>query len=135
MQWDTWRIHDSAGSASVIFTGTEVQAKEYATSCAYADRKSASPATPYRYEALPMGGSPFDPTGDDEDQAAEPEAAAEDGAAWARRQIAAAHARQLAAQMTDWLTGHDAGENPLAGVPADVVEWCRAARDHLGGQA
>jgi hypothetical protein len=110
VDWEVWKIDTAAEKASVVMTGTKGAAVAYAT--------SMNNARGYRYQALPAGGSPFDVFSD--------EALAAENAA-----VGALHARQLAAQMTDWLTGHDAGQDPLTGVPADVVEWCRAARDHL----
>jgi hypothetical protein len=40
-------------------------------------------------------------------------------------------ARELAAQVNDWLGRPVSQPSPLDGVPPEVAEWCRAARDVL----
>lgn len=40
-------------------------------------------------------------------------------------------ASALAAQMNDWLGRPVSQPSPMDPVPADVTEWCRAARDVL----
>jgi hypothetical protein len=40
-------------------------------------------------------------------------------------------ARELAATANDWLGRPLSQPSPLDGVPSEVAEWCRAARDVL----